>query len=254
MASNYSKPYQAGLIQAAGFRVPETLVTTDPEAVVEFWRRHATVIYKSMSSSRSVVGRLTGKHLDRLQAVTTCPTQFQRWVPGIDHRVHVVGDAVFCSQIRATGDDYRYPSTPDGQATIRPVPLPDDLAARCRRLADTLHLPLAGIDLRLSDDGDWYCFEVNPAPDFTYYDDQDQTMAQTVAKLLADRSIAPSGGGQNPRPNLSTRRSQPSEQASITGHPARNSRPARARPCTSSVPRSARRSDGGGPQPAAAEG
>src|SRR6185312_10866564 len=35
--SNNSKPHQAKLIRAAGLRVPDTLVTTDIEAVKEFW-------------------------------------------------------------------------------------------------------------------------------------------------------------------------------------------------------------------------
>src|SRR5262249_18278277 len=36
MGSNSSKPYQAQLIQQDGFHVPETLITTDPEAVRAF--------------------------------------------------------------------------------------------------------------------------------------------------------------------------------------------------------------------------
>ena len=58
MASNHSKPYQASLIQSCGFTIPETLVTTDPEAVRSFWDQHGTVIYKSLSSVRSIVTRL----------------------------------------------------------------------------------------------------------------------------------------------------------------------------------------------------
>src|SRR5215217_3567157 len=67
MASNDSKPYQARLIQALGFATPETLITTDPDAVREFWARHGTVVYKSISSVRSIVARLTAAHLERLE-------------------------------------------------------------------------------------------------------------------------------------------------------------------------------------------
>ncbi|MEV7189749.1 hypothetical protein [Kitasatospora sp. NPDC093102] len=45
MASNLSKPYQAQLIQNAGFRVPETLVTNDPELVHGFRARHGEPVY-----------------------------------------------------------------------------------------------------------------------------------------------------------------------------------------------------------------
>ena len=77
MASNTSKPYQAALIHAQGFDIPDTLVTTDPEAAQAFWEKHGTVIYKSVSAARSVVSRLGSEHLSRLNDISWCPTQFQ---------------------------------------------------------------------------------------------------------------------------------------------------------------------------------
>ena len=45
---------------------------------------------------------------------------------------------------------------------------------------------LAGIDLRLTDDGRWFCFEVNPSPGFTYYEQATgQPIARSIARLLA---------------------------------------------------------------------
>src|SRR5439155_2993509 len=55
MDSNSSKPYQLEIIKDCGFAVPDTLVTTDPEAVLEFWNRHHNVVYKSISTRRSIV-------------------------------------------------------------------------------------------------------------------------------------------------------------------------------------------------------
>jgi glutathione synthase/RimK-type ligase-like ATP-grasp enzyme len=49
MASNHSKPYQAQLITKAGFDVPDTLVTNDPDRALAFRSRHKKVIYKSIS-------------------------------------------------------------------------------------------------------------------------------------------------------------------------------------------------------------
>src|SRR5947209_312854 len=37
MASNNSKPYQGAIIQAMGFAIPDTLITTDPKAARGFW-------------------------------------------------------------------------------------------------------------------------------------------------------------------------------------------------------------------------
>lgn len=184
MSSNGSKPYQAELIRAAGFAVPETLITTDPEAARAFCDRHDEVIYKSVSSVRSVVSRVTPERREQLDAVRTCPTQFQRRVPGTDVRVHVVGDELFASQIVSTADDYRYARRQGADATLLEVEAPRECADRCRELAARLGLPFAGIDLRRTPDGEWVCFEVNPSPGFTFFDHSGR-IARSVAALLA---------------------------------------------------------------------
>jgi glutathione synthase/RimK-type ligase-like ATP-grasp enzyme len=183
-ASNGSKPYQLDLIRRAGFAVPETLITTDPQAAQSFWERHGAVIYKSVSSVRSQVTRLGPRDRPRLEHVAWCPTQFQAFVPGHDYRVHVAGREVFASRISAPVDDYRYPG--DQEVEVRPAGVPPELARRCRRLAHGLGLPLAGIDLRCTPDGEWYCFEVNPSPGFAYYERATgQPISQAIARLLA---------------------------------------------------------------------
>src|SRR5262245_57338044 len=53
MAANGSKPYQLQQIRSCGWSVPETLITTDPQAARDFWNRHGEVIYKSVSGVRS---------------------------------------------------------------------------------------------------------------------------------------------------------------------------------------------------------
>src|SRR5919108_1754960 len=67
MASNSSKPYQMQLIRKHGFSVPETLITNDPLLVEQFYRQHPRVIYKSISSVRSIVQTMTETDLARLQ-------------------------------------------------------------------------------------------------------------------------------------------------------------------------------------------
>jgi hypothetical protein len=183
-ASNGSKPYQLDLIRRAGLAVPETLVTTDPAAARAFWERHGSVIYKSVSSARSRVTRLGPRDRPRLEHVAWCPTQFQAHIPGQDVRLHVVGREVFASQISAPVDDYRYPG--EQEVEVLPAGVPPDLARRCRRLAHSLGLPLAGIDLRCTPDGEWYCFEVNPSPGFAYYERATgQPISAAIARLLA---------------------------------------------------------------------
>jgi glutathione synthase/RimK-type ligase-like ATP-grasp enzyme len=186
MASNNSKPYQAAILREHGFDVPETIITTDPQEVLRFWTDHATVIYKSISGTRSIVSRLTRSHIEQLERVVWCPTQFQQYVPGRDVRVHVVEDDIFACEVRSEADDYRYARGSDGSVEIRDCQLPHDVADRCVAVTRALGLHLSGIDLRQAPDGRWFAFEANPSPGFTYYEDHTgQPIAAAVASLLA---------------------------------------------------------------------
>jgi glutathione synthase/RimK-type ligase-like ATP-grasp enzyme len=184
--SNRSKPFQLRLISSAGFAVPDTLITTDPNDVRAFWAEHGQVIYKSTSGVRSIVGLLGPRHEARLGDVCSCPTQFQQYVVGVDHRVHVVGDRLFACEVRSGAVDYRYAPWSGHQIAMCPVALPDDISERCLTLAKALKLDLAGIDLRHAADGQWWCFEVNTSPGFVWFEEQTkQPIAGAVATLLA---------------------------------------------------------------------
>lgn len=185
MAANGSKPYQYAQISAVGFAVPDTLITTSPDAAREFAEEHGRVIYKSISGVRSIVGELLPSDAERLEDVVWCPTQFQRWIRGIDVRVHVVGERLFACEVRSEAVDYRYAPRFGHDVELVPTDLPDDCAERCLALSRDTGLRLAGIDLRRTPEGDWYCFEVNPSPGFTYYEDgTGQPIGEAVAELL----------------------------------------------------------------------
>jgi glutathione synthase/RimK-type ligase-like ATP-grasp enzyme len=154
MASNTSKPFQSALIREHGFAIPATLVTTDRQAAVDFVAEHGQVIYKSVSSTRSIVRRFDPSDSGRLADVSWCPTQFQQYIAGEDVRVHIVGEDVFACAIDSDSDDYRY-AAEDKVPKLRTVELAEDVEAKCRNLAGALDLPVAGIDLRHSD-GVWY--------------------------------------------------------------------------------------------------
>ena len=186
MHSNSSKPFQAQLIARAGFAVPETLISSDPDEVRGFLAAHGEVIFKSVSGVRSIVRRLDSGYLDRLDRVRTVPTQFQALVPGVDVRVHVVGRSVFATRIESASTDYRYAQRDGGYAELTATELPDDVAERCVELAAALRLPLAGIDLRRRPDGTYVCFEVNPMPGYSYFESHTgQPISRALVSMLA---------------------------------------------------------------------
>ena len=188
MASNGSKPYQAQLIARHGLLSPETLVTNDPEAARDFYATRSRVVYKSASGARSIVQTMGPGDVDRLGALRACPVQFQAWVPGTDVRVHVVGAEVFATAITTTATDYRYATAQvDEPARLTPHELDDEVAERCVALTADLGLEFAGIDLKITPDGEVYCFEVNPSPAYTYFSGQTK---QPIPEALARHLIA----------------------------------------------------------------
>lgn len=181
MQSNHSKPYQGELIKKAGLAVPETLITTDTAALQHFWKKHGKVIYKSISSQRSIVEQLTASGEEDIEDIKNCVTQFQQYVDGTDYRVHVLGDKIFPAKINSESSDYRYA----GDTVIEAVELPVSITEKCIAVTRQLGLNFSGIDLRCSVANEWFCFEVNPSPGYTYFENYTgQPIAKEVAMYL----------------------------------------------------------------------
>ncbi len=182
--TNMSKPYQQQLIAQHGFLVPKTLVTMVPDDARAFYETcQGRVIYKSISAERSIVKKLTPADFPRLEQIRHCPIQLQETVPGVDVRVHTVGDRLFATEIVSDGTDYRYVGREDKRRTMRAIELPQDLQVRCLTLAKSLGLSLSGIDLRRTPDGTYCCFEVNTSPGFTFFENN---TGQRIGDALAD--------------------------------------------------------------------
>jgi glutathione synthase/RimK-type ligase-like ATP-grasp enzyme len=183
------KPYQLKVAGELGFNIPHTVITSEPDRVVSFWRDHrGSVIYKAFNQRGLVwrpTRRLTEEDLATIANVRYAPVIFQALVPGIrDVRITAIG-----GELIATEFDIERPGTLDYRLSIlelscRPHVLPPDVQNRLRRLMDALGLEYGGIDLRLTADGTYVFFEVNTAGEFMYL--QDRT-GQPIADLMAAR-------------------------------------------------------------------
>lgn len=183
--SNSTKAFQGQLIRRY-LPIPDTLVTNDINHARAFWDKHERVIYKSCSGERSIVTELDEQTLTaRAQNLASCPVLFQQYIDGTDVRVHVVGAEIFATAVMSNSTDYRY----DAKSSWAAVDLPGEIATACVNLSQALNLDLSGVDLRLTPSGDVYCFEVNPSPAFSVYEDATrQPIADAIAKHLVMKS------------------------------------------------------------------
>jgi len=179
-ATNNSKPYQLAVIGQAGFAVPETLISNDPHAVNAFLSDNPDSIYKSVSGFRSIVRKVGDAQRSFIGDVNWCPTLFQRFLPGTNYRAHVLNGEVLAVRIESDQVDYRC-----GRATITPTELPADVAERCRRLNEMFGLRFSGIDLMRTPEDDWYCFEVNTMPAYSYFEiGSGQAISTALARFM----------------------------------------------------------------------
>jgi glutathione synthase/RimK-type ligase-like ATP-grasp enzyme len=167
------------------FHVPATLVTNAPDAVLAFREEYGHIIYKSVSGERSIVSSFTDGDADRLGLLAGVPVQFQEYVPGVDVRVHVVGEDVFATCVESGAIDYRYDDS--GNSKMSAITLPDEVCDVCVKLTARLGLELSGIDLRYAEDGRIICFEVNPSPAYSVYE---AATGQPIAAAIARRLLS----------------------------------------------------------------
>ncbi len=190
--SNYSKPYQLGLLAQAGFDVPKTLVTNIPAEALRF---HAEcedrVIFKGASNVMSFAQVWRTEHFERVALLPNSPTQFQEYIAGVDYRVHVIGEKAFVTRLSASEEDYRRAALVEQEEILaEPAELPKEVVDRCIRFTRQLGLVVGGIDFKESSDGRLVALELNPFPQFTFYEGRSaQPITRAVLDYLADNEI-----------------------------------------------------------------
>ena len=183
--SNSSKLYQSYIIKQYGFNIPESIVSNDINAVKKFIEKHKkdAIIYKSASSERSKVQKLTKEDYKNIEFIKYCPHLFQKCIEGKDIRVHALATGeTFACEINTQTSDYRY----DKERNIEIIELPEKIKQACVKMTVDMGLFLSGIDLRKTADDEYYCFEVNPSPAFTWYEMQ---TGLPITNAVADMMI-----------------------------------------------------------------
>jgi len=181
---NY-KGYQLKLLNAAGIRTPKTLITNHSDAMRTFYEALGRqVIYKPVRGWAHTE-MLTEQDFtpERLAGLARSPVKLQEYVPGTDIRVYVIQNELFAMEIQSSTLDFRE----DQEAPRVKIELPPAVATDCLKLARTLNLVFAGIDLRRTPDGEYVFFEGNPTPVFVY---DEQTSGYPISDRLTDLLIA----------------------------------------------------------------
>lgn len=193
----HRKPYQWTVAQRVGLTVPNTLVTTDPEAARRFLDEAAPgrVVFKPFLASTIRSWRETRilgpEDRERLALLRYAPVIFQHYIEGVDLRITVVGNEVFAAEIDARATQYPFDMRMViGEARVSAVTLPDTVRGQLLALQQALQLEYGAIDMRRTDAGEYFFFEVNPAGQWLFVEERtglpiSQAMAELLMRLEA---------------------------------------------------------------------
>lgn len=161
---NAAKPWHEAWLSAGGFRVPESLTSSDRVALTEFAEGGPTVL-KTCCGVRADSRRVAAEELATYEP-DRGPLHLQRLVAGHDVRVHVVSEQVIACRFGSSLVDYRREVGVQGVAATVPDELAHKLVGATRRQG----LRFAGWDFKVDSEGDYWCLEANPMPGYAWYD------------------------------------------------------------------------------------
>lgn len=175
------KLLQLQVANEVGLHTPRSLVTTEPEAVKQFYEEcNGKMIHKVLGwpylsednpeapSNKMIYTNMVDLNKVDISRVKYCPCLFQEYVEkDVELRVTVVGERVFACEIHSqksanprTHIDWRKYSlhdTPHIAAT-----LPEHVEEACRQLVRRLNLQYGAIDLIRRPNGEYIFLENNP--------------------------------------------------------------------------------------------
>ncbi|MBZ9766714.1 RimK-like protein [Mesorhizobium sp. CA6] len=194
-----TKALQLRIAREVGFDIPETVMSNDPVGFAD--REPGTrVAFKSIDTLllREGDAQLFGyttlldiKHV-AVEDLRLSPATIQVPLePKLDLRVTVVGETIWCAEVRGVGEriegDWRL--TPKHELTYPEHILPREIEQCCRALVARLGLVFGAIDLALVDGCYWF-IEINPTGEWGWLERPDRSIAAAIAGELACRSIA----------------------------------------------------------------
>lgn len=186
------KPWQLAVAQEIGLDVPDTLITSDPEAARGFWGAcDGDVIYKQFTALPDAwreTRRIGAQEVACAELVRLSPVIFQRRIAAVaDVRVTIIGEDVFAASVRV--DELRYDVDVRLNLAVRWVrhELPEATVRLLLTLMRRLELVYGAIDLRLTQDGRYIFLEINPGGQFLFIE---EVTGQPIAAAMASRLAA----------------------------------------------------------------
>lgn len=158
------KPFQLQIMKKSGIKIPETIITNDPEQVIELCNgSEENYIYKPIRGwANTEILNKSDMTKERLASLQYSPITLQQCVKGQDIRVYVIGDEVFPVGIEANEIDSR--ATRENKHFK--IEIPNEIAQMCIKVRELLGFAYTAVDMKRTENGEYFVFEANATPIF----------------------------------------------------------------------------------------
>lgn len=200
------KTLQLKIARHLELRVPQTLITNDPERVREFSKnlsngivhklQTATAWTNSERIARSRTVRMTAAHLANDAAIKLCPGIFQEYIPkAFEVRATFFGETCLAAQLASQDNVYGtcdWRSASPVELGVRPLELPKAIYDKCLSLMKQLGITIGCFDFSVTPDGEYVFLEVNENGQFLWVEEMnpDIKMLSTFCNFI-DQKLRP---------------------------------------------------------------
>jgi hypothetical protein len=165
-----NKLVQLRAARAAGFRIPKTLVSQNPDRIREFAAAlGGRIVVKSLTNTNHAALTAAVADIESLRSdrpLRLSPAIYQELIPGKRHlRVHGFGNEFHAALITCEELDWRYHLA---DATIEQYALPPHIQSALSKVMQTLELRMGVFDLKMTPCGEIVWLEVNPQGQFLF--------------------------------------------------------------------------------------
>ena len=184
-----------------GFKIPDTLISNDPDEIRTFFLEHQKVVFKAMSDSviaeeenegQGVATTLIdAQMLDDCDSLRLLPNQFQAYIEkAYELRVTIIGGNIFTAKL----DSQVYPETQiDCRNLNVKIPmsvysLPKNVEQACLGFVNSYKLNYSAIDLIVTPNGDYVFLENNPNGQFRFIEENvpELTITECLVEILEE--------------------------------------------------------------------
>lgn len=181
--------------EKAGFTIPDTLVTNNPEQLQIFLNEKDQVIGKVVKRHHIEYApcklklvhahKISKDDLDLLPTLELAPVTFQEFIDNHDEvRVTVINDKLFAAKIINKTEDNDWHNMDIAEVKLEPYNLSEFIENKCKLVLELLSLEYGAIDLLITNN-EIYFLEVNPIGDWRWVEfNTSQKIAETVFENL----------------------------------------------------------------------